>query len=1516
MQRIKSFLNSWIIAVLVLGTSASFWLREQQRLYVQGLVEQELASQAIGLTDAIVDRLYRMRHGLRALELLAGLQRLDTNFDELLKPFESDIGFSLDMVGAESYGVFKANGPIKLISLTEHSLASQENWLKQPDVQKALTKSRQVSRGDQPVLFTPGQTPASLTILLLPTSASNEASNQGTWIYLAVNLQSALKSWSLFPEQMAFRIRDMSPTHPPHFLLGGVSVENNGVWSWQSTRQVWGSQWRFEAQALAPQRAPPGVMSPSQVFWSGMVTTCAIALACVTWLHLRRQRGQVERRQIEFANLVDNASDAFVIHDQQGRIQRINQAAQDLLGWTPDEMAQFSWADIQSEQAPLQDEPDWQLQPDAKKQGNEISLKTKFGEWLPVSVSSFLVSDRHDESLVCRIIRDHRPVHLKRLDLQEQAAHLSEQVVQRTEESRLATQRLQGVLDSLPAAIAYWNLEQANEFANRSYWDWFSNADGIPNHDSLLSTWQNETQSADLFESWTRARQGIGQVVELLHRSTSGSLHRHLECHWIADTKEGQVLGVYELIIDISQLKNSQRQLVETSLLQDALMQALQLHTIYSVTDAQGTILEVNEAFCRISGYTREELLGRNHRIVNSGAHSDDFWRNMWQSVLSGHRWHGEVCNRNKSGDLYWVDSIVAPFRGETGEIERLISLRTDITALKMAEQRLRIASEGFSERAGQIAGVGGWEIDLATGEMTLTRHARHIYGVEDDQAMNLDSSLASFPPDAREELRQAIFTAIQKGKGWDLELPLIQHHGRQIWVRSIGELEYSEDGLVAQRLVGAMQDVTAKHLANQALKDASTLAQQASQAKTDFLANMSHEIRTPLNAMIGMTHVLAQSIEEPDQRSWVSKIQTSGMTLLSLINDILDLSKIEAGELSLAQEPFHLRHLMAEVAEVLSSQALSQGLLFDTKVEQDVPDQLIGDGGRIRQILINLVGNAIKFTRRGAVRVNARLLSSQREQVRIVMSVQDTGIGISQEVLSKLFTPFSQADASTTREFGGTGLGLSIVRRLVNLMGGEIEVQSTPGEGSTFEVQLPLHKSEANQTKPIKQTGFIVRCSPKLLPHVSDALRELGWLVQQTTPSPDQETNHFLLLDASEEIDDLDREVPYLVCPLSPAEPLSLFNAVSQVLHQFGQDDQALFSLTKIDKLDALSLTGVQILAVDDSDINREVLVRLLGSEGAHVQEAYDGERALQMLHAAPDQFDVVLMDIQMPVLDGVQATQRIRQHEIWQQLPIIALTAGVLSSEKERAWEAGMNDFIGKPIDPTALIGVIRHWIQRYRNETLPLQPRASYPSGIDTDWPALPGIEQASAKRIFLNDAQAHRALLNRLIDTYRPIFQAAEHGEGPLHNTEACLATLHKFAGAAATLGASDLASLARRAHRRQEADPAANLAVEFMAISEILNELTEALHHSLSKRRTPNHFENVDWNADQVEMLRQALRDQKFNALKLFEALRRMLELRIGAAGCSAIGEHLIQLNFPEALRLLEARLQESDATDT
>lgn len=499
----------------------------------------------------------------------------------------------------------------------------------------------------------------------------------------------------------------------------------------------------------------------------------------------------------------------------------------------------------------------------------------------------------------------------------------------------------------------------------------------------------------------------------------------------------------------------------------EGLRRTLDQHSMISIADRDGRITDVNELFCRASGYAREELLGQDHRILRSGVHGSEFWEGVWSLVREGRAWRGEVCNRACDGRLYWVDLIITPFSSSDGAVEKYVSIGTDIT--QRVEQRAQIDQQATRlDLTVRSANLGTWDWNIETGAVAFNDIAQTMLGYAPGAwTPHVSQWEALVHPDDMPMVRRALTDHLEgRTAEYRAEGRLRRADGTWAWILDTGRVtERGADGRPL-RAMGVHVDVTERKQMEESLRSAKAAAEAASLAKSEFLANVSHEIRTPLTAIIGYTDLLQETdgpLADPRERAQVvGTIRAAGAHLLTVINDVLDLSKIEADRMTVERVDTRVGGVLEEVTSLLRPRAIGKGIELRVRVSGAVPDRIMTDPTRLRQILMNLVGNAVKFTDAGWVEVTCRAEQATdeggAERSWLVVEVNDTGAGMSAEQTARLFQPFAQADSTVTRRHGGTGLGLAICRRLSELMGGEVRLVSTAeGAGSRFRVRLPL---------------------------------------------------------------------------------------------------------------------------------------------------------------------------------------------------------------------------------------------------------------------------------------------------------------------------------------------------------------------------------------------------------------------------------------------------------------------------
>lgn len=654
----------------------------------------------------------------------------------------------------------------------------------------------------------------------------------------------------------------------------------------------------------------------------------------------------------------------------------------------------------------------------------------------------------------------------------------------------------------------------------------------------------------------------------------------------------------------ISAIKDSEAKQFFSGTL-DLYKKAIDDHAIVSVTDVNGNIIYVNEKFCELSKFTSAELIGKNHVIVNSGYHSKEFFNKLWSTILSGKVWNGEIRNRAKDGSIYWVNATLIPFLDENKKPYQFIAIRNDITKLKEQEREL---SNFFRLSLDLLC------IITAEGKfIKVSESFPKVLGYTEDELLET-AVMDLIHPNDRLSTQEQIEKMLAGDNTLDFENRYRKKDGGYLLLSWKGSLN-KEDGLI----YGTATDITSKKEIEEKLIQ-SKIEMEKAKAKDIFLANMSHEIRTPLNAIIGFNDLLSKTSLNPEQAGHVTIIGNALKNLNVIINDILDLSKLESGKLELEKLPFNVESTIKQVIQIHLAKAKAKNIRLVLSFDSAIPEYIIGDETRLSQMLINLVSNAVKFTNQGSVEIKVMEQERIDNKVRLCFNICDTGIGIEPDKLNLIFERFTQAEDYTTRLYGGTGLGLNIVKSLVDLHEGDLRVQSTLGKGSEFILEL---------TYPVANTIYS----------------------ENTLPS-----NEVL------------SEVP---------------------------------------------LKGYSILLVEDNEHNQILAKTYLERAGALIDIAGNGLVGLDSL--SKNTYDLIIMDIQMPVMDGIRATEIIRK-ELSLNIPIIGCSAHALESEKLRCFSAGMNDYITKPYSQLDLVSaVLRLKIEKSMpNYTSNEHSQSTIPSG----------------------------------------------------------------------------------------------------------------------------------------------------------------------------------------------------------
>jgi PAS domain S-box-containing protein len=942
-----------------------------------------------------------------------------------------------------------------------------------------------------------------------------------------------------------------------------------------------------------------------------------------------------------------------------------------------------------------------------------------------------------------------------------------------------------------------------------------------------------ETPIAPGFEALVfKASRGIEDMYELTYIRKDGSRFPAVVSVTALRDAQGDIIGYLLIGTDNTARKRAEEALVKAGALQSAIFNSANFSSI--ATDAKGVIQIFNVGAERMLGYAAADVMNKitpadisdpQEVITRAKALSIELETSIAPGfealVFKASRGIEDIYELTyirKDGSRFPAVVSVTALRDAQDGIIGYLLIGTDNTARKQieAEQRQlgqRLRDHQFYTRSLFESNMDALMTTDASGIITdVNKQVEALTGCTRDELIGAPFKNYFTDPERAEA---GIRLVLSEKKVTNYELTARDRDGKETVVSYNATTFYDRDRRL-QGVFAAARDIMERKQYEESLREVTHKAEQASRVKSEFLANMSHEIRTPMNAVIGLSYLLGRTGLDAEQAAFLGKIKLASRALTRVINDVLDLSKIEAGELMVERAAFSPGELLRELDEMMAVQADAKGIGFEIDAPADLPAAIEGDATRLTQILTNLLSNAIKFTERGSVKLQVSRLASPSTGVTLCFVVRDTGIGIAPEELSRLFAPFSQADTSITRRFGGTGLGLSIVKRLTNLMGGEVTLESTPGLGSEFRIVLDFGLA-----------------------------------------SPD---------------------------------------AVS------GQEASPVAAGER-------ALLGVRVLVVDDSDINLDVTKRILELDGAQVWLASNGQEAFERIQAEPNAFDVVLMDVQMPVLGGHDATRRIRRELGLTNLPIIALTAGALSSERQRAAEAGMDSFILKPFGAEALVRSILRHVKTPRGQAArPVTDEPAAPAALDREsWPEIDGIDSADACNRLSGDQRLFWSLLNRFLLEFGSL--AAPAMTEDRLALDAHEQRMHKLRGCAGLLGAKaihDLAAGAEAACHVGEVERAVDLTAKLaLQLQRLLQSAAAAENGVQPAADDPVPAGDTALDGLLLKDLVDLLRRQSLVALQRFDDITPQLQRLLGQEAFALVRDHMDNLQFPEAIDLLE-----------
>ena len=1233
------------------------------------------------------------------------------------------------------------------------------------------------------------------------------------------------------------------------------------------------------------------------------------------------ERKRAEEGEKRFAAILEATTDFVGITTPSGKVLYVNHAGRRMAGIDDDaDVTTSTYADYYTKEAA--DLIHTEVVPTAMRDGawsGETLLIDRNGNQVPVSQVT-LAHEGPDGELrfLSSVMRDISDVKERERKLSESEEKFRQMADNISDVFYIDSPDLKSILYVSPAYENIWGRSAADLYADPYQW-----VESIfpEERERVFATFAAVAEGGTTASAEFRIRRPDGEVRWILSRAFP-----------VRDAS-GTVIRVTGVATDITERKAVMEELLLARKELERLVEerdrelnyvkaALDEHAIVAFTDARGKILFVNDKFCAISQYSREELLGQDHRLINSGHHPKEFFRDLWLTISSGRVWKGEVKNRAKDGTFYWVDTTIVPFLDDSGKPSQYVAIRADITERKRAEealiertrklqeseQRYRFLSETvpqiiwtskpdgradyYNQRWYEYTGLtveesatdgwlrvlhpddvagclAAWDQSIESGrdyeveyrfrrasdgsyrwhlgrsfplrdeEGTIVQWVGSCTDIDDqkraEEALRYahaelevrvvertaelgnakaklqavmdaatHSSIIATDPDgvitlfnagaermlgysAEEmigrktpavlhdtvevgrraaELSDELGTDIEpgfeafvakarRGTPDEREWTYVRKDGTRFPVLLSVTASIGAGGTV-EGFLGVAADMTEPKRVEQELVRAKEAAEAATRAKSGFLAVMSHEIRTPMNGVIGMTQLLIDTELDSKQRHFAETIQASADSLLTVINDILDFSKIEAGKLTFETLDFDLRQAVESTLDLMSERAHSKGVELLGHVGLDVPSQLRGDSTRLRQVLNNLISNAVKFTEKGEVVVRVSKDSETAADATLRFEVEDTGIGISEDAQSRLFQAFQQADGSTTRKYGGTGLGLAIARQLVELMHGEIGAESTPGRGSTFHFTARLEK-QLHSVTPAPRRQFEPASARLLI--VDDNITNLeimsgeidAWKMRSSVATNGRDALT-LLQDANTANDPfnlviLDMEMPEMdgialagaivsnpqfdgirmimltslghqpdqetlrkhriaACLSKPVKHSLFFDCIATTL---AGETQSIFRPAKLLSMDAMrsdSAREVRILVAEDNEINQQVALEQLRKLGHKADIVGNGIEALIAIEQKT--YDIVFMDCMMPELDGYETSTRIRQIEQKRgglsgngPLHIVAMTANAMQGDREKCLAAGMNDYLSKPVSTAELKRALDQWSEQ-QNET----------------------------------------------------------------------------------------------------------------------------------------------------------------------------------------------------------------------
>lgn len=1415
------------------------------------------------------------------------------------------------------------------------------------------------------------------------TQAAREANAVG-WAYAPLIMSELMARVAIDKAAVELQLHDITESQPGELFYASSDERLQPVseFSQQLILEVFGRRWLvgFSVKPLFIQRLH--LFSPLLALLIGACVTALLAALVGVLSVSRRRRLQVIGEQARLAAIVENSSEAIVSLSRDGVVTSWNRGAEQLFGIKAEaalgrkEIELIYPSEYQVEALEVLE----RVTHDERVPSFDTQRLREDGSLVEVSVTASVVRDA--EGRVIGVSKTMRDISLNKeaeKRILELNLSLEEQVNQRTEELTKLNSLIANVLRSASeVSIIATDVDGVIQLFNAGAETLLGyRADELVGRSSPAVFHVPEEISArskELSEHYAEPIEGFRTFVHV--SELEGAESRE----WTYVRKDGQrfpvtlvvsamhddhgnISGYLGIAVDTTQRKQAEHELAASLATTRAVLNTA-VNPIITI-NSSGIVQSFNPAGEQVFGYSRDEVVGRSITQLMPGTELDKQRQELLSFV---HPDRPQVFGVGRDIIGLRKDGQSFPMQVSVGSMliegQRMyVGIISDMTEQQQRQQELRAARD-LLVVASEVAGLGVWSWSLEDDTLKWNDSMFTLYDQPlslRDNGLNYEHWRQRVHPDDIDDAVACLSRAVDFAEHYAPVFRVIHGDGEVRFVQAGGQVLRDESGRVVS-VIGINRDITEQRQQEASLRQAKEQAQAANDAKSSFLANMSHEIRTPMNAVLGMLQLVQQTPLNPRQHDYIGKAQTAANSLLGLLNDILDYSKIEAGKMQLDPHVFELETLMRDLAVVLSGNQGDKDVEVMFEIEPELPEHFIGDSLRLQQVLINLAGNALKFTESGQVVVSIKPISRTAQTLTLTVAVTDTGIGISAEQLEHIFQGFTQAQASTTRRYGGTGLGLVICQRLLALMGSQIHVSSEAGKGSRFWFDVELGLAPSASTKPrvfaLRETVsvLLVEDNPASAEVLQRSISAQGWHVDvvnngmsavAAVQSAYQHKQPYDVILMDWRMPDLDglsaakliqqhstphnppviimltaygREVladaqdadnpPFVDFLTKPVTPQQLFEVVQRALLQ----PQALSTQPARTSPAVQPLAGVHLLVVEDNALNREVAYELLRGQGAEVALADCGLEGVSAVLSAQRQFDAVFMDIQMPDIDGFEATRRIRADSRFSDLPIIALTANASTSDHDACIAAGMNAHLAKPIDLQHLLETLFRLTGCNDLALLTSDQQAGQVVSDELDDRLTD--ELADIRSRFGDSLE----VFGRVLATYHceelKLLDELASAVG-VNDTAGALAALHSIKGSSATMGAQRLsrriAALELEVKSHPQALPQTLSRVVIAELDALLSESVGQLQQffnqaSASVARSSAVRRNVEWQPSVLNEILQLLESGNLLAVEKVDALA-LPHRQSDLAQFEVLVAQVEQLDFPAAAATLRVLLR-------